>query len=76
MQSFMAEWITSFEKPAAKPSPRYPLTGFRLAETDKDERPTSAATMPHLPEDKPNHLLGIGDIASIIPLNPIGNRYI
>ncbi len=28
--------------------------------------------MPHLPEDKPNHLLGIGDLASIEGIVPLG----
>ena len=28
--------------------------------------------MPHLPEDKPNHLLGIGDVASIDGIVPLG----
>jgi len=28
--------------------------------------------MPHLPEDKPNHLLGIGDLASIEPIVQLG----
>ncbi|MBY0353782.1 tRNA-guanosine(34) transglycosylase [Candidatus Babeliales bacterium] len=30
------------------------------------------ATMPHLPPDKPNHLLGIGDIASLEASIPLG----
>lgn len=29
-------------------------------------------TMPYLPEDKPNHLLGIGDLASIEPIVSLG----
>lgn len=46
--------------------------GGSMGKTKEEMHSLLAATMPHLPEEKPNHLLGIGDIASINRSIPLG----
>lgn len=53
-----------------------PFNGFAIGGSmgkNKEEMHNLLAfTLPHLPEEKPNHLLGIGDIASIDRSIPLG----
>ena len=55
---------------------KLPFDGFAIGGSIGKDRPeliaTVAATVPHLPEDKPNHLLGIGDLPSIDACVPLG----
>jgi len=53
-----------------------PFDGFAiggsLGKTKEEMVGMLRQTMPHLPSDKPNHLLGIGDLASIEQCIPLG----
>lgn len=53
-----------------------PFDGFAIGgsmgKTKDEMHHMLSATMPHLPEEKPNHLLGIGDLASIDRSVPLG----
>jgi queuine tRNA-ribosyltransferase len=46
--------------------------GGSMGKTKPEMHHMLAATMPHLPRDKPNHLLGIGDLESLHQNIPLG----
>lgn len=53
-----------------------PFDGFAIGgsmgKTKQEMHAMLSATMPHLPTDKPNHLLGIGDLESLHLTIPLG----
>lgn len=46
--------------------------GGSMGKTKDEMYGILSTTLPHLPEDKPNHLLGIGDLASLERCVPLG----
>ncbi|MCP5470100.1 MAG: tRNA-guanosine(34) transglycosylase [Chlamydiales bacterium] len=46
--------------------------GGSVGKNKKELYDVISTTRPHLPDDKPNHLLGIGDLASLRELIPLG----
>lgn len=55
---------------------QHPFDGFAIGGSlgkNRDEMIKMLTTlMPHMPENKPNHLLGIGDLASLEPIIKLG----
>lgn len=61
----------SVETLAALPFDGYAIGGS-VGKTKEEMRSMLSLLMPRLPEEKPNHLLGIGDLASLSSLLPLG----
>lgn len=61
----------SCETLAALPFDGYAIGGS-VGKTKEEMRSMLSLLMPRLPEEKPNHLLGIGDLASLSSLLPLG----
>ena len=65
-----------FRTLSCKTLTKLPFDGFAIGGSVGKNRPEMVEmlghTLPQLPEDKPNHLLGIGDLPSIESIVPLG----